>query len=214
MEAALCAWTGGRPRVVSLAPQTLGDVWGDLVTVATALGVRERGEALAQELAYRITHVSERTLRIRPQPRVAAIEWTEPLMAAGNWMPELVALAGGANVFGETGRHSPWLAWQALRAADPDVIVVLPCGFDLARTRREMAPLAAQPGFGELRAVRGGRVYLTDGNQYFNRPGPRLVESLEILAEILHPDAFPGEASWNGLGALLLKETPWPSCST
>ena len=114
-------------------------------------------------------------------------------MAAGNWMPELVALAGGTNVFGETGRHSPWLEWEALRAADPDVIVVLPCGFDLARTRREMAPLAAQPGFGELRAVRAGRVFLTDGNQYFNRPGPRLVESLEILAEILHPDEFPAK---------------------
>lgn len=190
VEAALCTWTGGRPRVVSLAPQTLGDVWSDLVTVGTTLGVRERGEALARELAYRVTDVSERTQRIRPQPRVATIEWTEPLMAAGNWMPELVSLAGGANVFGETGRHSPWLAWQALRAADPDVLVVMPCGFDLARTRREMAPFAAQPGFGELRAVRAGRVYLTDGNQYFNRPGPRLVESLEILAEILHPDAF------------------------
>jgi iron complex transport system substrate-binding protein len=198
LEAALSAWTGARPRIVSLAPQTLGDVWGDLVSVATALGIPERGEALAQALAYRITHVSERTLRIRPQPRVAAIEWIEPLMAAGNWMPELVALAGGTNVFGEIGRHSPWLEWQALRAADPDVIVVLPCGFDLARTRSEMAPLAAQPGFGELRAVRSGRIYLTDGNQYFNRPGPRLVESLEILAEILHPEEF--EAKHLGTG--------------
>jgi iron complex transport system substrate-binding protein len=167
--------------------------------VATALGVPERGEALAQALAYRITNVSERTLRIRPRPRVAAIEWIDPLMAAGNWMPELIALAGGENLFGETGRHSPWLEWSALRAADPDVIVVLPCGFDLARTRSELAPLAAQPGFEALRAVRDGRIYLTDGNQYFNRPGPRLVESLEILAEILHPDAFPAQrrgAGW------------------
>jgi iron complex transport system substrate-binding protein len=158
--------------------------------VASALGIPERGKTLAEQLAYRITRVSERALRIRPQPRVATIEWTEPLMAAGNWVPELVALAGGTNLFGETGQHSPWLAWQALRAADPDVLVVMPCGFDLALTRREMAPLAAQPGFRELRAVRAGRVYLTDGNQYFNRPGPRLVESLEILAEILHPDEF------------------------
>jgi iron complex transport system substrate-binding protein len=106
-------------------------------------------------------------------------------------MPELIALAGGENLFGETGRHSPWLEWEALRAADPDLIVVLPCGFDLARTRREMAPLAAQPGWSELRAVREGRVFLADGNSFFNRPGPRLVESLEILAEILHPAAFP-----------------------
>ncbi|HEY8155763.1 MAG TPA: cobalamin-binding protein [Myxococcota bacterium] len=200
VEAALADWIGGRPRVVSLAPATLADVWGDLVTVATALGVPERGEALAQRLASRLTDVSERTLRIRPRPRVAAIEWTEPLMAAGNWMPELISLAGGENVFGEVGRHSPWLEWEALRAADPDVIVVLPCGFDLARTRREMAPLAAQPGWAELRAVRSGKVYLTDGNQYFNRPGPRLVESLEILAEILHPDEFSARhrgAGWD-----------------
>jgi len=198
VEAALCDWTGGRPRVVSLAPRTLGDVWEDLVTVAAALGVRERGEALARELAWRITNVSERTLRVRPQPRVAAIEWLAPLMAAGNWVPELIALAGGTSVFGEIGHHSPWLDQDALRAADPDVIVVLPCGFDLARTRAEMTALAAQPGFGELRAVRAGRVYLTDGSQFFNRPGPRLVESLEILAEILHPQEFA--AKHRGVG--------------
>jgi iron complex transport system substrate-binding protein len=198
VEAALQDWTGGRPRVISLAPCTLADVWGDLVTVATALGVPERGEALAHELASRLTDVSERTLRIRPRPSVAAIEWTQPLMAAGNWMPELIALAGGRNSFGETGLHSPWLEWEALRAADPDVIVVLPCGFDLARTRREMAPLAASSGWSELRAVRAGRVFLTDGNQFFNRPGPRLVESLEILAEILHPEGFPARHRGTG----------------
>jgi iron complex transport system substrate-binding protein len=203
VEAALQIWTGGRPRVVSLAPRTLADVWADLITVAAALGVPERGQALAEHLASRLTDVSERTLRIRPQPRVAAIEWTDPLMAAGNWMPELIALAGGTNVFGETGLHSPWLEWDALRAADPDVIVVLPCGFDLARTRREMAPLAAQPGWDELRAVRAGKVFLTDGNQYFNRPGPRLVESLEILAELLHPDEFPAKHLGTGWEAYL-----------
>jgi len=210
VEAALVSWVGGRPRMVSLAPATLGDVWGDLVTVAAALGVPERGEALAQQLAGRLTDVSERTLGLRPRPRVAAIEWTEPLMAAGNWMPELIALAGGESVFGEIGRHSPWLEWDALRAADPDVIVALPCGFDLARTRREMAPLAARPGWDELRAVREGRVYLADGNQYFNRPGPRLVESLEILAEILHPDAFPATRRGTGWEPRL---TNSPSCS-
>ena len=198
VEAALADWIGGRPRVVSLAPSTLGDVWGDLVTVAAALGVRERGEALAERLSSRLTNVSERTLRIRPRPRVAAIEWTDPLMAAGNWMPELITLAGGTNLFGETGLHSPWLEWEALRAADPDVIVVLPCGFDLARTRREMAPLAAKPGWGELRAIRSGKLFLADGNQYFNRPGPRLVESLEILAEILHPAEFPARHRGTG----------------
>jgi iron complex transport system substrate-binding protein len=198
VEAALADWVGGRPRLLSLAPRTLGDVWGDLVGVAEALGVAERGQTLARRLADRLSDVSERTLRLRPRPRVAAIEWTDPLMAAGNWMPELVALAGGTNVFGETGRHSEWLEWDALLEADPDVIVVLPCGFDLARTRREMAPLAARPGFERLRALRERRVFLADGNHYFNRPGPRLVESLEILAEMLHPGEFP--ASQRGAG--------------
>jgi iron complex transport system substrate-binding protein len=118
------------------------------------------------------------------------VEWIDPLMGAGNWMPELVSLAGGTPLFGKPGAHSPWLAWQELRDADPDVVVILPCGFDRERSRRELPPLLAQPGWDALTAVKAGRVYLADGNQYFNRPGPRLVESLEILAEVLHPDAF------------------------
>ena len=116
---------------------------------------------------------------------------------------ELVSLAGGANLFGALGEHSPWLDWEDLRASDPDVIVILPCGFDLVRTRAELGPLLSQPGFGALRAVGTGRVFLTDGHQYFNRPGPRLVESLEILCELLHPEVFPpthrGER-WDVLG--------------
>ena len=111
-------------------------------------------------------------------------------MAAGNWIPEMVDMAGGVNLFGIAGEHSPWMRWDELAAADPDIILVLPCGFDIAQSRAEMRVLAAMPGWAELRAVREGRVYLTDGNQYFNRPGPRLVESLEILAEILHPAHF------------------------
>jgi iron complex transport system substrate-binding protein len=202
VEQALAGWLGDRPRVVSLSPATLGDVWGDLVRVAEALGDPARGRALARELAERVTDVGERAARQSQRPRVACIEWIDPLMAAGNWMPELVTLAGGTPIFGETGQHSPWLDWETLRRADPDVIVVLPCGFDRARTRAELPALTSRPGWETLRAVKGGRVYVTDGNQFFNRPGPRLVESLEILAEILHPGAFPpahrGHA-WQGL---------------
>ncbi|HTI49509.1 MAG TPA: ABC transporter substrate-binding protein, partial [Planctomycetaceae bacterium] len=115
------------------------------------------------------------------------IEWIEPLMAAGNWVPELVAIAGGVNLFGEAGKHSPWMSWEELAERDPDVIVVLPCGWDIPRCQREMGPLTCCEGWRALAAVRNGQVYLTDGNQYFNRPGPRVVESAEILAEILHP---------------------------
>ena len=134
--------------------------------------------------------VVDRATRLRNRPRVACIEWIEPLMAAGNWIPEMVDMAGGVNLFGIAGEHSPWMRWDELAAADPDIILVLPCGFDIAQSRAEMRVLAAMPGWAKLRAVRGGRVFLTDGNQYFNRPGPRLVESLEILAEILHPAHF------------------------
>jgi iron complex transport system substrate-binding protein len=198
VEAALRDWTGRQPRVISLDPRTLADVWGDLGRVAVALGAPERGHALQASLSDRITALAERAGRSGDRPRVACIEWIDPLMAAGNWMPELVALAAGENLFGATGTHSPWLAWSDVRDADPDVLVLLPCGFDVARTRRELGPLRAQPGFAALRAVREGRVYLTDGNQYFNRPGPRLVESLEILCELLHPEIF--EPSWRGRG--------------
>ncbi|HVO14319.1 MAG TPA: cobalamin-binding protein [Alphaproteobacteria bacterium] len=187
VEAAVCAWTDHDARIVSLAPASLADVWADMQRVAEALGVAERGAALIQQLETRVGAIAARAAAAPDRPRVACIEWIAPLMAAGNWMPELVALAGGVNLFGEAGRHSPWLDWGALRASDPDVVLVAPCGFDIARSRRDLAVLEALPGWSALRAVRAGRVAIADGNQYFNRPGPRLVESLEILAEILHP---------------------------
>jgi iron complex transport system substrate-binding protein len=134
--------------------------------------------------------VAESASRIETRPRVAPIEWIDPPMAAGNWMPELVAMAGGVPLFGEAGRHSGWLDWHDLVAADPDAIVVMPCGFDVERTRREMPALTTRPGWSRIRAVVAGRVFLVDGNRYFNRPGPRLAESLEILAEILYPERF------------------------
>jgi iron complex transport system substrate-binding protein len=134
--------------------------------------------------------VAEQARALAPKPAVACIEWIEPLMAAGNWMPELVEMAGGVNLFGEAGKHSPWMTWEELLAKDPDVVVVLPCGFGLERTRQEMPHLARRPDWLRLRAAREGRVFLADGHQYFNRPGPRLADSLEILAEIFHPEAF------------------------
>lgn len=188
IEGALAAWLGDRPPVLSLSPATLGDVWDDIQRVAEALGSPERGRSLRRKLSDRLSDLTERVRSAPDRPRVACLEWIVPLMGAGNWMPELVSLAGGAPLFGEVGRHSPWLEWMALRDADPDVIVVLPCGFDLARTREELPPLLSRPGWKELRAVRDGRVFLVDGNQYFNRPGPRLVDSLELLTEMLHPN--------------------------
>jgi iron complex transport system substrate-binding protein len=190
VEDALCSWLGSRPRVVSLSPNCLADVWDDILRVAEALDVPERGRELVHRLQYRMNAIAERAVTLSRRPTVACLEWLGPLMAAGNWMPELVAMAGGVNLFGEAGKHAPWMTWQELRERDPDAIVALPCGFDLERTRQEMDELTRNPAWGELRAVRAGRVVVSDGNQFFNRPGPRLVESLEILAEVLHPDVW------------------------
>jgi iron complex transport system substrate-binding protein len=190
VERAVCAWLRQCPQLVSLSPNALADVWTSIEQVADALHVPERGAEVIRRLQGRMNIIAEKTRDLAETPSVACIEWIDPLMAAGNWMPELVAMAGGVNRFGIAGAHAPWMSWDQLRAADPDVIVLLPCGFDIARTRRDLPVLAGKPEWPGLRAVRAGRVFLADGNQYFNRPGPRLVESLEILAEMLHPERF------------------------
>ena len=189
VESALRAATAPPVKLVALEPGSLADIWSDLRRVADALGVPERGVQQVARLRRRMEAVAERAGEM-PRLRVACLEWIEPLMVAGLWMPELIAMAGGEDVFGVPGRAAPPLAWEDLRAADPEVIFVAPRGFDLARTRPEMAALATHPGWGDLAAVRAGRVYLGDGNAYFNRPGPRIAETLEILAEALHPEAF------------------------
>lgn len=190
LEAALQGWLGASPTLLSLEPANLGDVWADFLRIAGALRVADEGHALAAALANRLSDVAERALRQKSRPRIACLEWIEPLMASGNWMPELLTLAGAESVLGVAGRRSAWIDLEALCAADPDAILVAPCGFDLRRTREELPPLLAAGGFGGLRAVQAGRVFLADGNAYFHRPGPRLVESLEILAQIAHPDLF------------------------
>ncbi len=203
VEAALCSFVSSRPKLVSLVPMALADLFGDVMRVAEAADVPERGRMLVTHLRGRMDEVARRAAAL-PRRRVAFVEWIEPLMSGGNWVPELVSLAGGDCLFGEAGKHSPWMTLEALGASDPDVVVVAPCGFDLPRTRAEMAPLAGAPAFRALRAVKEGRVFLADGNQFFNRPGPRLVESLEILAETLHPEVFhlghegPGWERWQG----------------
>lgn len=191
VEQAVSELTASKPTIVSLKPNTLEGIWTDIQRVADALDAPARGRQLIQGLQNRIMPIAKKAQTLDARPRVALIEWIEPLMAAGHWMPELIEMAGGVSLFGEAGKPSPWITWEQLREADPDVILVLPCGFDLPRSREEMPALTQKPGWSSLKAVRSRRVYLTDGHQYFNRPGPRLVESLEILAEVLHPAVFP-----------------------
>ncbi len=172
-----------QPRIVALQPNSLADIWEDFMRVANALGIAAKGQEVVGQLQARMREISETATPVRPT--VACIEWLEPLMAAGNWVPELVELAGGVNLFGEAGKYSPWMTWEQLVASDPDVIIAMPCGFDEARTQEELHWIADRPEYAELKAVRAGRVFCVDGSQYFNRPGPRVVESLEILAGIL-----------------------------
>ena len=190
VEEAVGTFLGSRPEIVALQPNALADVWADIRRVAEALGIPRRGNELVSRLQARMLAIEEESHALPRRRTVACIEWIDPLLASGNWMPELVRMAGGKHLFGEPGRHSPRLEWLELVAADPEVILILPCGFDIARTRQELPALTRKPSWENLRAVQEGRVCLLDGNQYFNRPGPRLAESLEILAEIIHPEVF------------------------
>lgn len=185
-------------QIIPLAPYALGDLWLGIRQIAQACEHVGAGEKLIGELQERIDVIQKRALGGKVHPSVAAIEWLDPLMAAGNWVPELIEKAGGHHLFGTAGQHSPWMTFEQLAGADPDVIVALPCGFDLPRTRGEMAHLQEHRGWKDLKAVRNGQVFLCDGNQYMNRPGPRLVESLQIFAEILHPELFAPSLEGSG----------------
>ena len=180
-------------RVIALEPQALSDVWRDIGWSPPAAIAKSRLRFLFSACKPALVKSQLRSgAEDRPawRPRVAAIEWLEPLMAAGNWVPELIELAGGENLFGHAGQHSPWMSWDELVAADPDIIVALPCGFGLSRTWQEMHWLTDRAGWQRLQAVRQRSRFVCDGNQYMNRPGPRLVESLQIFAEIFYPDRF------------------------
>lgn len=178
-------------RVVALNPRRLDDVLDDLGRLGTAAGAEKAAEQAVAGLRQRIDAVARATADVTDaaRPRIACLEWLDPLMLAANWMPDLIALAGGRQSFTVAGEHSGYAPWDRVRAEDPDVILVMPCGFDLERTVAEARSLVERPGWRELRAVRAGRVFAVDGNTYFNRPGPRLVDSLELLAELLHPES-------------------------
>ncbi len=190
VEKAVASLTHSQAQIISLQPNFLSDVWDDIARVAAALGVES--QPVLTGLQSRIDDCVEKTrsLSLTNRPTVACIEWIDPLMAAGNWIPELVQMAGGEPLFGVAGEHSPWLKWEEMAIANPAIIIFMPCGFDLSRTRSEAIEVIQRPEWQSLQAVQTGRIYLTDGNAYFNRPGPRLVDSLEILAEIIHPDIF------------------------
>ena len=189
VEAAVSEWLGTKPQIVALAPNSLEDIWKDIDRTAQALHATAKGKGLVSSLKASFSSIQEQT-RSLIHRTVACIEWIDPLMAAGNWVPTLVECAGGVNLFGTAGQHSPWMQWESLVESDPDIIILMPCGFDIPRTIEEAKRLIEKPAWNELKAVRERQVFVVDGNQYFNRPGPRIADSLEILAELFHPDKF------------------------
>lgn len=189
--AKMAATLSGPPRVVNLEPSSLRDIFDNVRLVADAVGVPERGEAAVAGLQARVEDVRARAATARHRPRCYLMEWVDPPFCAGHWNPELVQLAGGEEIFGRVGERSARVAWDEVLQAQPEVLVLALCGWSVERARQELQLLQSYAGWDTLPAVRRGEVYATDGSAYFSRPGPRIVDSLELLAGILHPDLFP-----------------------
>jgi iron complex transport system substrate-binding protein len=183
--AALAEELPSRPRVIALDPSTLGETLGDVRTVAQATGRRDRGVELVRDAAARIDRVKLAVRAQRP-PRVAALEWLDPVYVAGHWTPQLIEYAGGEDVLGFPGEPSQTASWEAVAGAGPEVVVVMPCGYHAPRAHEEALEHA-----GELAALGARRVVAVDASAYFSRPGPRLIDGLELLAHVLHPARFP-----------------------
>lgn len=196
---------GGRGRtILSLTPRRLADILESIEQVGDVAGVAERARALTATLRGRIARVADAAARAAERPRVFAMEWLDPAYGAGHWVPEMIRLAGGRDGLGREGAESVQLAWRAIAAYDPEIVVLMPCSFSLERTLAELPSLRFPPEWARLTAVAGGRVYAVDAVRYFSRSGPRSADGLQILAEIIHPELFPRETpadAWTALPA-------------
>ncbi len=177
-------------QIISLEPHELSDIYRDIQNLSDQLGAVAAGKDLLELSEERINIISHKLKFLNEKPKVACIEWLSPLMIAGNWTPEIVEIAGGIPVLAEKGKHSGYISFEDIKNQDPDIIVLIPCGFSVERTLKEINLLLDLPGWRELNAVRGNRIFIADGNQYFNRSGPRITDSIEIMAEIINPKQF------------------------
>jgi iron complex transport system substrate-binding protein len=176
------------PRIISLDPHCLADILNDVLRIGEATDRSRQAESLVQDLRGRIEAVRDRTARSASQPRVACLEWFDPLYIGGHWVPEMIQIAGGNNILGTAGEPSAKVEWDAVIASLPEVLILMPCGFDLERTVQESSLLKNRAGWQSLPAVLEGRVFAVSGTDYFSRPGPRLIDGLEILSQIIHPE--------------------------
>ncbi len=178
------------PEIVSLAPNSLEDIYQGIMEIANSLDAQARGTSLVSSMRERLVDIERNIVDLNTRPSVVCVEWIDPFMAAGNWVPSLVQIAGGMDLRGIANVHTPKLDLSKLVEADPEKLVVMPCGWGIEKNTAEMFEALKHPEWQSLRAVESGELYITDGNHYFNRPGPRVVESAEILAEIFHPERF------------------------
>lgn len=190
VEEALSSMVNQEAQIISLKPDTLADILREIQEIGLALDKEKEATQLLEDLDDRIELIRHKVKHVQNRPKVACIEWLEPLMVAGNWTPELVEIAGGVPVLAENGKHSPFIDWEQLAASAPDILVIAPCGFSIPRTLSEIQVLTKHPLWKDLPAVQKNRVYVADGNHYFNRSGPRIVDSIEILAEIIQANQF------------------------
>ena len=172
------------PRIISLQPQKLSDIWEDINLIAKSLGVAKKGLDFTGKIKDEVDNLKS-LYSSKIIPTIACVEWINPLMFAGNWVPEMVKIAGGKDLFGRIGMHSDWSTYDMLFKNDPEKIILMPCGFNINKTFEEVGAITNMPNWNNLKAVKTGNVFITDGNQYFNRPGPRILESIKILIEIV-----------------------------
>lgn len=204
VRAAACTLPGA-PKVVNLEPQTLAEVLASIRLVGAAASKDRHAEDVVAKLKGRVEAVSARAAGLQRRPRVALLEWLDPPFSCGHWSPELVRLAGGVEGLGKEGHPSRTLRWEEILAWNPEVVFIACCGFSVERTLKDVPVLSEVPGWSDTSAGRAGQVYVVDGSQYFSRPGPRLVDSLEILAHTLHPEAHPLP---DGLGSAVRVDAP------
>jgi iron complex transport system substrate-binding protein len=184
----------GRPKIVSLEPHTIEDILDTIVTVGEICSTADRAQKLVAQLRRRIERVRARAESQAHRPKVCCVEWLAPLMIGGHWVPQMVEYAGGEDWLGEIGQPSRYADWEEILHYNPEIIVLMPCGFSIERTLRELDVLTELEGWEELTAVKENQVFVVEASAYCNRPGPRIVTGLEILAEIIHPEVFSGLA--------------------
>ncbi|MBC7744527.1 MAG: cobalamin-binding protein [Flavobacterium sp.] len=190
VERALSMFLDKNAEVISLESSSLKDILIGIRQVAAKLEVADRGEILIENLEERVNIIKHKLKFFDTKPSVACIEWMDPLMIAGNWIPELVDIAGGNSILTQNNEHSIFIEFEKICIANPEIIILMPCGFSIERTLKEMQLLLQLSGWSQLSAVKNNKIFIADGNQYFNRPGPRIVDSIEILSEIIHPKQF------------------------